>query len=170
MVPDRVPYNKEVDALSTYSGVVRKIFTNQFGGKKLYSFSMDSDKSYFNLGEKTPSFSEGNTVSFDGAPGKRVGNVDVKSPVTVVGEQAVNTESYQMGGAKRSVEVMTKDQYWSNREANDVKVQKVIQVQAARNAAIATMSVIFDPSKETAEEYINRWTDIFLKNNEDRLA
>lgn len=156
--------------MSNYSGVVRKIFTNQFGGKKLYSFSMDSDKSYFNLGEKTPSFSEGNTVSFDGAPGKRVGNVDVKSPVTVVGEQAVNTESYQMGGAKRSVEVMTKDQYWSNREANDVKVQKVIQVQAARNAAIAVLAAVHGRPDEEVETFINKWTDIFLKNNEDRLA
>ena len=157
--------------MSNYSGVVRKIFTNQFGGKKLYSFSMDSDKSYFNLGEKTPSFSEGNTVSFDGAPGKRAGNVDVKSPITVVGETVVTGEDYKVGGAKRSVEVMTKDQYWSNREANDVKVQKVIQVQAARNAAIqllqATGPVAGLP--DSYEDFINTWTDTFLKNNEDRL-
>lgn len=156
--------------MSNYSGVVRKIFTNQFGGKKLYSFSMDSDKSYFNLGEKTPSFSEGNTVSFDGAPGKRAGNVDVKSPITVVGEQQVQPEDYIVGGAKRSVEVMTKDQYWSNREANDVKVQKVIQVQAARNAAIAVLSAVHGRPDEDIEMFINKWTDIFLKNNEDRLA
>lgn len=62
--------------MSQYSGVVRKIFPKSAWGTQ--SFVIDTvDKTYFNLGKVPPMFTEGQTISFDGAPSKRAGNVDV---------------------------------------------------------------------------------------------
>lgn len=158
--------------MGNYSGVVRKVFKNNFKGTDLYSFTLDSDKTFYNLGRKAPVFSEGQSIKFDGDRGKRQGNVDVLvDSIEISSETSVKAEDYSMSsqsGARRSAEVLTKDKYWENREANDVKVQKVIQIQAARNAAIALYSAM-KPDGDP-EEFIHNWTDKFLANNDARLS
>ncbi len=151
--------------MSNYTGVVSKIFPPSNWGT--HSFGLRGEKGYYNLGKVPPMFSEGQTISFYGNPGKRAGNVDVTpESVTIVTEQPV--EHSVANGARRSAEVVTKDKYWENREARDEVTQKRIEIQAARNAAIelyAAMETVEEP-----EAFINKWVDIFLANNEARLG
>lgn len=129
--------------MSNYSGVVRKIFAKTNWGTQ--SFVIDTvDKTYFNLGKVPPMFTEGQTVSFYGRDGKKAGNVDVDVNTIVVGtETPVATEDYAMGGARRTAAApVTKDAYWSNKEARDLENDRKRNLGAARNTAIAMAELI----------------------------
>lgn len=160
-----------------YSGVVRKVNANPWQGKTLYSFKIGNEDGYFNTGPVHPGIVEGDAITFNAKLSKREGNfdVDVKSIVKTT-ESQVTPEQYAMtkqpvGGARRAAQPMTKDNYWENREANDRNVQKVIQIQAARNAAIAVLAATTNHGGvDDNEAFINQWTDAFLANNEARLA
>jgi hypothetical protein len=159
------------------SGVVRKLSGNPYQNKTLWSFQLDSDRTFYNVGEEKPSIVEGQTVSFDGAPGKRAGTFNVKTgTLTVVDEQSIKPSDYKFepkpyaGGARRSESQMTQSGYWEEKTVRDVVTQKRIEIQAARNAAIELLQAVGVNGNETPEDFINRWVDIFLKNNEDRLS
>lgn len=117
--------------MSNYSGVVRKIFPKSNWGS--YSFAIDSaDKVYFNLGKVPPNFSEGQTLNFEGTPGKRPGNVDVNVNSIVIDTEApVKPASYSMS------QDLSKDQYWKNKEARDIENDRKRNLGAATNTAIA---------------------------------
>jgi len=157
-----------------YSGVVRTIKSNPFGSKILHSFQLDSDRTYYNLGDRAPTFGEGVTIQFTGKPGTRAGSVNVDfNSIQVVNETPVQPKDYAMtqaAGARRTVVGIDKDQYWKNREDNDKVTQKRIEIQAARNAAIAVLG----PAKDALEDEsymtsLKQLTDHFLADNEKRL-
>lgn len=160
-----------MSSYSSYSGVVSKIFPKASWGAQ--SFGLQSvDRTYFNLGKVPPMFSEGQTISFEGSPGKRPGTVEVNvNSIVVETETPVKAEDYKMAnGARRGTEVLTKDKYWENREANDKLTQKRIEIQAARNAAIAVIATGFVSGGTTdLDKMIAEWTDKFLADNEKRL-
>lgn len=124
-----------------FKGVVQRINSNPWQGKMLHSFTLNSERGFFNLGRIAPSFKEGQTIEFEASPAKRAGNfdVDVKS-IVVIGEDAVKPESYSMVGAKRT-SLLQKDDYWNRKEERDIENQKIIQLQSARNTAIAYMEL-----------------------------
>jgi len=159
--------------MSQYSGVVRKIFPKSSWGTQ--SFVIDSvDKTYFNLGKVPPIFTEGQSISFDGREGKRAGNVDVDvNSIVINTDVVVKSEDYSMAkqGAKRTGEYVDKDVYWKNREENDKVTQKRIEIQAARNAAIAVLGPARDALEDEAYmTSLDQLTDKFLADNEKRLA
>ena len=154
--------------MASYSGVVRKIFPKTNWGS--YSFSLTDQKGFFNLGKVEPTFSEGQTISFDGGPGRRPDNVEVISPVKVVDSVVSEVKDYSMAGAKRSVDLLGKDAYWTNREAKDEVTQKRIEIQAARNAAIALLAALGGSGDLSTHDFIDEWTDTFLADNESRLS
>lgn len=157
------------------SGVVRSIKGNPWQNKTLWSFQLDSDRTFYNLGEVKPNFSEGQTVSFDGEAGKRQGTFNVKAgSVQVLDAAVVKPTEYSMaaatGGAKRTESFIGKDAYWSNREAKDEVTQKRIEIQAARNAAIALLAALNGDDPADVDSFLKEWTDKFLADNEERLS
>lgn len=164
--------SKEEIRLSNYNGVVSKIFPKSNWGT--YSFGMQGQRGYYNMGKIPPFFSEGQTIEFDGTPGKREGNVDVNAnTIKVVTEEQVQPKDYNMPKTEtgaRKVQVLQKDDYWQRREERDVETQKRIEIQACRNAAIQLVQAVGLEPGVSAEDFINGWTDMFIKNNNDRLA
>ena len=154
-----------------FSGTVQKIFANPFRGKTLRSFTLQGAKGFFNTGEKPVSFVEGQQVEFEAKEGKREGNFDVDfaSIKVVQGNaqsgrepaQAAGNVQQRSGGAARSADIMSKDDYWRRREENDLKKDKIIQRQSCRNSAIALAAVVYDGAdvneKEVAE-FVSNWT------------
>lgn len=159
-----------------FSGVVSKVNTNNWQGKTLHSFKINTADGYFNTGTVNPGVQEGESVKFDAKPGKREGNYDVKvSSIVRSTDAPVAPEQYAMTsqsptGAKRSAAVMTKDGYWEAREARDLVTQKRIEIQAARNAAIALLAAVHGRPDEEVEGFIGEWTTKFLIDNDKRLA
>lgn len=154
-----------------YNGTVQRIFSKPFGGKLLHSFTLQGEKGFFGLGRVAPTFKEGDQLSFEAVPSKREGNYDVKAEtIKLSTETLVRVEDYSMSGAKKQV-VLQKDDYWKNREDRDLVTQKRIEIQAARNAAIALLQVTGTTEQlPTADEYVTYWTNMFLVDNEERLA
>lgn len=159
-----------------FSGVVSKVSRNPWQGKTLHSFKINTADGYFNTGTVDPGVNEGESIKFDAKPAKREGNFDVVvKSITRSTDTPVSPDQYAMtsqnpNGARRSASVMTKDNYWEDRAAKDVETQKRIEIQAARNAAIALLGALSGSDPEDVGEFINEWTDKFLKNNADRLA
>ncbi len=51
--------------MSKFTGVVSKTVERSYKGKKLYSFFLRGHEGLFKLGETTPKFKEGSTISFE---------------------------------------------------------------------------------------------------------
>lgn len=62
--------------------------------------------------------------------------VAVETPVAVIGQVAVPKAAANYAKAQEA-----KDAYWANKEIRDLSVQKIIQYQAARNAAIEVVKI-----------------------------
>lgn len=161
-----------------YKGTVRKIGKNTWQGKDLHSFQLNGDDTYYNTGTDNPNVAEGDQIVFDGVPGKRAGTVNVKTKsISKSTEPPFTPDSHSMVSqpgaerAKRVASVVTKDDYWAAREARDEVTQKRIEIQAARNAAIALLDTGLDTTPfDSLTEAVNFWTDVFLDDNEKRLG
>jgi hypothetical protein len=158
-----------------YNGVVSRVSSNVWQGKTLHSFQLNNTDGYFNTGTKNPNVQQGQQVAFTAKPGKRAGSFDVDvASIQVAGGTTVAPEAYSMTsqsatGARRSDSFVDKDQYWKNREAKDEITQKRIEIQAARNAAIAALGPVGDGNFDGYVDNVNLLTDKFLANNEQRL-
>lgn len=159
-------------------GVVQKIIVNQQYG--LTSFTLKGQDGFFSLGDKKPTFNEGESIQFDTqAKGKYTYAINIapwtdggtiSSPtVSSVANASSNSsftprargQSWNRGGASSASE---KDEYWRRKEERDLAkegeyatTQKRIEIQAARNAAIETAKTMwqFDitPKPKKATEH-----------------
>jgi hypothetical protein len=164
-----------MEQLVEFNGIIQKKFANNFRGKQLNSFSLKGTDGFFNTAEVAIGFPEGASVSFQATQGNKPGNyvVDVS---TVAGTENAPVTTYRAppvpqrtGGAVRSAGGIGKDEYWSNKEERDIKVQKIIQLQAARNAAIAYLAAVgMDHAIQTVGDpamFVQKWTETFLSQN-----
>lgn len=155
-----------------FNGVVAKIFSKDMDNKKLYSFALaDHRGTYFNLGQNLPP-QEGQQVSFEAKQGSRPNAFTVDAKSLVVGKDTP-VESYKApfrqrtDGAVRSAQAMNQDQYWRRREERDVETQKRIEMQACRNAAIATAAIVFKVGTplDVVGQFIDEVTNHYLEKN-----
>jgi hypothetical protein len=177
-------------------GVVQKILVNsQYG---LTSFTIKGQDGFYSLGKDKPTFKEGDSIQFETNPvGKYTYAKDI-APWTDGGvasapsvASVTNTQSNRsFGGKGRSFGGGTaaKDEYWAAKEARDIAkegdyalTQKRIEIQAARNAAIAAATVIIEkglviPPKKQSDQYdhfiglVDQLTTTFMANTQDRLT
>lgn len=126
-------------------GAVQAIKEKQWNNKTFYSLKVNGE--WYSTGVKRPP-SEGTYVEFEYETNAR-GYKDVKGSITtstsVSGSGATGSSPRGTGNAVAGAKFVTKDDYWTNREARDLDVQKVIQLQAARNAAIETVKILVAP-------------------------
>jgi hypothetical protein len=174
-------------------GIVGKISQNQFQGKVLSSFALKGQDGWYSLGEHTPTFKEGDSIQFDVQQrGKYVyakeiepwtdgGTQQSPSVVSTVGNNYSRGSAprgrFAGGGGKSDEE----KSYWSNRDAKEIVTQRRIEIQAARNAAIATATVMFEkelvkvPTKQ-ADKYdafiqlVEQLTSEFIASTNTRLS
>ena len=124
------------------------------------------DGEWYGYGKVRPTFSEGDEIEFEFKMNGKYMNVDTKT-VQVTGQRERTSAP-----RTRPTEVMSKDDYWSRKEANDQLTQREIRHQASRNAAIAWMDVLMKnnvipfPAKgdklDIAEGYLTQFTDMFI--------
>lgn len=113
------------------SETVQLVVDNVIGPRnKRYSF-VDTDGQWYGNGFDRPDFSKGDTIQFNFERNGKYLNV-------VSGSVEVISRSEEAPAPKKatSSNVMTKDDYWSRKEADDQKKQREIRYQASRNAAI----------------------------------
>lgn len=179
-------------------GVVQKILVNpQYG---LTSFTIKGQDGFFSLGKDKPTFKEGDPIQFDtNTVGKYTyakdvapwtdGGVSQGSSVASVANaqpsRSFGNKGRSFGGNGGSA---ARDEYWAAKEARDIAkegeyalTQQRIEVQAARNAAIAAATVLIEKGlvaspKKQADQYdhflglVNQLTDTFIKDTAERLA
>lgn len=130
--------------MSKYSGTVQFVNQNEVNGKTLHSFKLFGDKHFSGSGTMNPNVNKGDYISYEAevlANGNLkvdVASIEKGSKEAVVTKGAVHGATAQIMGKVS----LSKDEYWNNKEARDVEVQKTIQLQASRNAAIALSSAI----------------------------
>lgn len=161
-------------------GVVARISDFPFNGKTLWSFTLRGDQTFYRLGEKKPSFKEGDSVQFD-AEQKGKG-VQAKNVVPWVGSQV--TVGTSASTVARTVSgPATSNEYWSNRETRDIEVQKRIELQSCRNSAIELVRLLIGsgieavklPAKQAdkaqvVEELVAHYTEVFRNENKSGKA
>lgn len=166
-----------------FSGIVQKISAFPYRGKNLMSFTLQGTQGFFQLGEKSPSFLEGQSLEFSADAGKRANsfNVDFSSIKVVQGNtQTAGTPAQvaagnvtpirqRAGAAVRTGDIMSKDDYWRRREERDLLTQKRIERQSCRNSAIALASVLYDGvdiNEKQLGEFVGNWTEQYLNEND----
>jgi hypothetical protein len=176
-------------------GIVGKISQNQFQGKVLSSFALKGQDGWYSLGEHAPTFKEGDSIQFDVQQrGKYVyakeiepwtdgGATQAPSVAGTVGAGSAgfNRSAPRRGGYSAGGKSDEEKSYWSNRDAKEIVTQRRIEIQAARNAAIATATVMFEkelvkvPTKQ-ADKYdafiqlVEQLTSEFIASTNSRLG
>jgi hypothetical protein len=122
----------------THKGVVSRLYEKEWTDRDsgdeiiLHSFQIEGEKRYFRTGTKRPTFAEGDAISF--VADAKNGNVDLKSVKeveadTVVAPKAAPSKAASSGATSR-------DDYWANKEKNDVEVLRpTIAYSAAQKNA-----------------------------------
>lgn len=131
-----------------------------------YSF-VDEDGEWYGLNKSRPRFEEGDTVQFEFSRNGKYKNVEGTVHVVSGGDAAPAAPK-----KARAADIMTKDDYWARKEANDVYTQREIRWQASRNAALEFLKVALSvdalpltkkgvDKEELLTEYLNVYTQQF---------
>ncbi|MEK0324840.1 MAG: hypothetical protein QQN63_03970 [Nitrosopumilus sp.] len=127
----------------TEKGVVTRLYekdwTDRDSGDQiiLHSFQIEGNKRYFRTGTKVPPFSEGDSISF--VADSQSNNVDLKSVKQV--EVETVTAPKPTASPKSSGSATSRDEYWANKEKNDVEVLRpTIAYSAAQKNATALVA------------------------------
>ena len=116
-------------------GLVYKVFSRQAGRGTAYSIKLDGDAEYYGTGFKSPGNIEGKYVTFEaGKNAKGYWEVDLSSLRVMETDAKV--------AAKEVGDVLTKDTYWNRKEERDVLNDKLRNVGASTNTAIAFVELL----------------------------
>lgn len=124
------------------------------GPANVYAIKLESDDNWYNTGFKSPGVKEGDEVTFRATEGQYGWEVDASS-IEIL-------EKAKQAAAGNVQKAMSKDDYWKSREERDLVTQKVIQLQAARNAAIATCSAALAGGVLALPKTANKQLDAFV--------
>ncbi len=169
-------------------GVVQKINVKAWDGKNLYSFFIRGQDGMFSLGEHPPSFKEGDSIKFETVQkGRYINAVNVvpwegtgtaTAPAVQNVARSSGRSNYVGGRSGKSDEEKA---YWQAKDAKQDVIQKKIEIQAARNAAIEAAKFLIEkefvktPTKQ-ADKYdsylalVDQLATEFLTNTANRFA
>jgi hypothetical protein len=143
------------------TGVLTQIHASPYGNKMMYRVEVNGQQ--YGMGETNPTqfgVVEGGMVTFDAVQKGKFVNVTIGT-LAPAGVGAEPTQApVQQAAPQASGGGLTRDQYWSNKEARDLVVQISIQFQASRNSAIAAAEAMlqsgaftFPASAKAAAKY-----------------
>ncbi len=156
------------------NGVISKLSSFDFNGKKLYSFQLKGINGFFRTGENPIPAMEGEFVEFDAKGPDAKGNYQVQN-----GSIVVKKDSNPQKGLKSFRKVVdsaptSKDDYWERKEVRDVETQKRIETQSCRNSALQFIDILIKteavkvPAKnkvEFFEELLEHYMSEFQQRN-----
>ncbi len=170
----------------TVRGVVARTFERAFGNKTMHSFTIKGVEGFFGTGARK-AVEEGKSYEFEYSKNAK-GFIDVnlstlrpwESGVALQGESVrdtVNTSRYSSGGGKASFRGGKSEEekgFWANREAREVKNDRLRELGATRNTALQLVTIMLAngavklPTKEAAREeaidqLFEHYTDTLLK-------
>lgn len=154
------------------SGVVAYIGNKNIKGQDLHSFTLKGVDGFFNCNTTNPNVNKGDFISFDAEQ-------DDKGNYSVNVSSISRSSSSNVGRSNRTPVTTSKDQYWEDREKRDINTQKIIQLQASRNAAIALASAVlqagavpgYGKAKESEKsEVIMAYVDYLTEHFQDQVA
>lgn len=134
------------------NGVVEVVHANNGG---FYGVKIGND--WYSFGKKKPAFDKGAVVSFEFTTNDRGYKNAVESSLEIGGggAPAPQTRTAKATGTGR-------EDYWANKEVRDIEVQKKIQFQASRNAAIAAFAALQGAGVVNLGKTANKQQDIAL--------
>lgn len=143
--------------------VVQKVTERKVNGQTFYSFK-GQDGEYYGTGKIRPP-AEGSYVQFEASKNAR--GYWEASELVILPPQVVKVEKLSSAAVSAAKNAgVSKDEYWTNREARDVEVQKRIELQSCRNSAIALVSVLLQHQavpvpkpKAEQEEFVRNMVD-----------
>lgn len=148
--------------MSMEKGTVEQIGVKDVQGKygpgKVYNLKIDGQ--WLGCGFKQPDVNEGDYIEFNVTMNGKYKNIDVDSVQKIEGEAPQKAPSVQQAVARGGA--MNKDDYWSRREARDLETQKRIQLQSARNSAIAAVEVLVETGAVKLPAALNKRYDVML--------
>ena len=120
----------------TFTGVVQKHLTKPWGSKVFYSFTLQGRDGIFGTGLSKPP-AVGASITFEARTNpKGFLEADTKTiQYRADGEPTTAVVPKSNGG-------LTKDQYWTNKEARDIKNDAARELGATRNTAIAIIDLM----------------------------
>jgi hypothetical protein len=127
--------------LSIQQGVVSKVLDRKFGNRTFYSMALRGVDGFFGTGAKRPP-SEGSYVRFNSTTNAK-GYPEVDGLIEVVpeGEAGPASSVSQVAQSSKGSGGLSKDQYWSNKEARDIVNDRLREVGASRNTAISLIDL-----------------------------
>jgi hypothetical protein len=157
---------------NNFTGIVEAVRKNDQG----YWSIKTSDGQWFGCGKSKPACSEGDEVDFDYSMNGKYNNADLDTLEVISSDNKVAPKKAWPGKKTATSEGDGKAGYWEQKAVNDEKVQKIIQFQAARNAAIEIIgialknSVLFIPEGKdknagfkTLLTYVDKVTEQYVK-------
>lgn len=165
-------------------GVVSKVSSNHYNNKELWSFRLRGDNNYYNTGEIKPHVLEGQSIEFDtklSPSGKHTALLDTVrewKPDSDVPLSNTPMRGFVKSSFKKDPD---KDLYWANKEARDIKNDKLRELGATRNTAISFVELLVkvdglklpaaqNKKEEVLFEAVNHYTEKFLKTHTDEPA
>jgi hypothetical protein len=139
--------------MSTIKGVVYKVFTRPAGRGTAYSIKLDGDAVYYGTGFKAPPVTAGQYISFEASKNAR-GHWDAEMDTIKI---LPNEVQVQTTGSGMSI---TKDDYWKRKEDRDLLNDKLRNVGARTNTAIAFVELLIKadavklPAKQSDREEV----------------
>jgi hypothetical protein len=141
-------------------GKLEKVIAKKLSNGFIHSVKIDDV--WYGAGFKRPAAQEGEYVEFEWYTNDK-GYATIKGEITVINRPATAAQQAPARQAPGGVGgAVTKDQYWENKEARDVNIQKGIQFQAARNAAINVADVLLKNDCLSLGQAKAKKTDILL--------
>jgi len=156
-------------------GVVAKIHPKEFPNGIAYSFTLSGDRTFYRLGNKAPSFKEGDSVRFETT---QKGQNTYANNVVPWKEEGVATSGSVSTVARSASGPKTSEEFWRNKEQRDVLVQSRIELQSCRNSAIELVRLLLQSGVEAVKlpaaqakkeqvvaEMVTKYTLDFLREN-----
>lgn len=126
--------------MNTNKGTVQSIGTKQvntkFGVKETFNLKINGE--WYSAGFKRPDVAENDYIQFTWTANGNYKNIDVASILKVANDTSQRSPSVPTGVT------MSKDDYWGRKEERDLETQQRIQLQSARNSAIAAVKLLLD--------------------------
>jgi len=159
-------------------GVVSKVSSNHYNNKELWSFRLRGDNNYYNTGEIKPHVLEGQSIEFEtklSPSGKHTALLDTVREWKPDSDVPL-TNTPVRGFVKSFKKDPDKDLYWANKEARDIKNDKLRELGATRNTAISFVEMLIkvdglklpaaqNKKEEVLFEAVNHYTEKFLKTH-----
>jgi hypothetical protein len=165
-------------------GVVGRINKKPYEGKTLTSFALKGQDGWYSLGERAPTFNEGDSIQFEvETRGRYAYAKDIVQWAETGSAEAprVPSRPYRANSQKSFGKSQEEKDYWAKRDATQEVTQRRIEIQAARNAAIETSKFLWEKElvakpKKVADQYdaflalIDQVATAFIANTESRLG